>query len=128
MTGVAEDDEAQFEGAVLWVTDYAIWSPTFERVGLGLLDALAPESKFGSSRILLFDRHELVYAQSILTLCLLFEWDAYLVPISGESIAFVSHDGPVQVTARTPGLFERLFARFDESWQAREGKCAGSLV
>jgi hypothetical protein len=129
MTGTADDDESRFEGCLLWLTDYAIWSPTFERVGLRLLDALVPSSEYAAGRILLFDAQELVTAQSVLTLCSLFEWDAYLVPHSGEFIAFISHDSPVQVAARTPRLFEAFFERFDnEHWQARERKCTESLV
>jgi hypothetical protein len=129
MTGTADDDETRFEGCLLWLTDYAIWSPTFERVGLRLLDALVPSSEQTAGRILVFDARELVSAQSVLTLCLLFEWDAYVVPHSGEFIGFISHDNPVQVAARTPRLFEAFFERFDnEHWQARERKCTESLV
>lgn len=129
MTGTVDDDEASFEGCLLWLTDYAIWSPTFERVGLRLLDVLAPGSEHAIGRIVAFEAHEIIDAQSVLTLCMLFEWDAYLVPRSGEFIAFISHDSPVQVAARTPRLFEAFFERFDnEHWQARERKCTESLV
>jgi hypothetical protein len=129
MTGVPDDDEGKFEGCLLWVTDYAIWSPTLERIGIGFLDLLIPEPARAAGRTVLLSAQEIVAAQSILSLCLLFDWDAYLVPNSGEFIAFVSHDRPVQVAARTPRLFEAFFERFDdEPWQARERKCTDSLL
>jgi hypothetical protein len=59
-----------------------------------------------------------VDAQATLSLCLLFEWDVYLAPNSGEVIASVSHDGPVNVIARTPARFESLFRRFDNDERA----------
>jgi hypothetical protein len=129
MTGTPADDEEQFDGCLLWLTDYAIWSPTFERIGLRFLESLAagiPESGAGAR---LFGATDFVDAQATLSLCLLFEWDAYLAPNSGEFIAFVSHDGPVHVIARTPAHFESLFRRFDnDSWHGRERKCPDSLI
>ncbi|CAA9324925.1 MAG: hypothetical protein AVDCRST_MAG68-2031 [uncultured Gemmatimonadetes bacterium] len=47
-------------------------------------------------------------AHSLLTLPLLFQWDAYLVPISASFVVFISHDGYIDVFAESSDEYNRL--------------------
>lgn len=57
----------------------------------------------------LFDSSEAVALQSFLILPVLFSWDAYLVPESGEYFVFNSHDESVYVVSGTKQTHEKLF-------------------
>lgn len=125
MAGVKDYEQQNFSGALLWLQDWDIRSETTERVGQELLKCLrgsnplagdlsgAPAQLFGGS--------ELVTAQAALTLPILFQWDAYLVPESAGFAAFVSNDRYVDVRAATPGLAEQLVELFESGrWRPKQ--------
>lgn len=55
---------------------------------------------------------EIAAAHSLLILSLIFQWDAYYVPGSKQFLAFVSHDGFVEITAGSAAFHQRLYNRF----------------
>ena len=57
----------------------------------------------------LFDRSEAIALQSFLILPVLFSWDAYVAPESGEYFVFNSHDESVYVVSGTQRTHEKLF-------------------
>lgn len=117
MSVVEEDDEDRFEGGLLWFRDWNIGSETVQRVGLNLLQRVrgSPTDVYDLSGrpAHLLDRSQLVTAQTLLMLPMVFRWDAYYVPHSGRWLAFVSHEGFVQVQTQSELLASELAGRFD---------------
>lgn len=115
-------DERQFAGGLMWLRESGIWSPTFERIGERLLDGLVGEpTRRAHGPGFLATASELVDMQSALSLAILIGWDAYFVPSCGDMLAFVSHDGPVRLTARSGPIYESLVKSLDgASWEIRE--------
>lgn len=117
MTAVPRDDETEFQGGLIWLQDWDIWSETTERVGHLLLDALRKSAKvpesMEASPAHLFGPPEFVEAHTVLALALLFQWDALYVPVVGDYFAFLSHHGHIDVVTRNPKLHSDLLARFE---------------
>jgi hypothetical protein len=111
----AEDD---FAGALVWLREWDIWSESVERAGLRLAD-LTRAAFAGTSRPLaqapaqLFDPREFVDAQIATTLPFLFQWDAYVVPVSGRCFTLVSHDGYLMFSASNASILKRAYRRFE---------------
>src|SRR5216117_3106348 len=40
MSMVPDDDESKFEGALLWIRQWGIWSETTERVGMNIVESI----------------------------------------------------------------------------------------
>lgn len=115
MTGVADDAEENFAGVLLWFQDWDIWSETTERVGWRIVQALrgGPRSpSIASAPGQLFEPGDFVDAQAMVAQPLIFQWDAYLIPASGDFVARLSHDEGIEITARTSAQAEELFHRF----------------
>lgn len=116
MSAIATDDELDFQGALLWLTDWDIWSATTERVGLELLKELRAEDllkgDLRSAPAHLLAADEIIRAQSLLLLPLLFLWDAFYVPPAGGLLCAVSHHGFVDIHARDASTLARLRERF----------------
>lgn len=116
MTSLKDDKETNFDGALVWLTAWDIWSETSERVGWRLMELLRGASgehrSLADAPALLFDRDELVEAHACLTLTMFFQWDAYVVPASGDHFVRVSHEGLLHVVAGTRLGRKRLLARF----------------
>lgn len=119
MSAISTDDELDFQGALLWLTDWDIWSPTTERVGLHLLIGARgsePNSvDVRSAPAHLLATHEIAQAQSLLLLPLLFQWDALYVPPTGAFVCSASHEGAVELHVRDVATLARLRARFARS-------------
>ena len=98
--------------SLLWLTDWGIWNEIHERAGMFMIEQMRIAQ--GESKPLiekpghLFDRSEAVALQSFLILPLLFSWDAYLAPESGEYFVFNSHDEFVSVVSSTQRTHEKL--------------------
>ena len=112
----AEDD---FAGALVWLRDWNIWSETFEKAGLRLVElfrrSLLPSNVSSLSEVpaCAFDPQELVDAQIAVTLPFLFQWDAYVIPSSGRCFALISHDGYLRVDAMNASILSRIYDRFE---------------
>lgn len=113
MTGLMDDDEANFEGGLIWLMDWDIGSETTERVGLSILRAVRKgNSSFLEQPAQLFNESEFVDANAMLSLPTLFQWDAFFIPASGATVAFISHEGHIEVTCRAQLEYKRLTSRF----------------
>ncbi|MBK7785614.1 MAG: hypothetical protein IPJ57_14110 [Gemmatimonadetes bacterium] len=117
MTAVPGDDETAFQGGLLWLQDWDIWSETTERVGHLLLNSLRQSAQGASpvrtSPAHVFHRSEFIEAHAALAVALLFQWDAFYVPVIGAFYAFLSHHGQIEVVARDKVTYSDLLARFE---------------
>jgi hypothetical protein len=116
MTGVPEDDERRFEGGLLWLQDWDIWSETTERVGHLLLRGLRPAGEQNTNLRLrpaeLFEHGEFALTHATLAIPMMFQWDAHFIPASGEWLAFISHHGHIDLEVSTENAHEGMVGRF----------------
>lgn len=116
MSAISTDDELDFQGALLWLRDWDIWSSTTERVGLQLLAGMRmPDEKstdIRSAPAHLLAASEIAATQSLLLLPLLFQWDAIYLPPAGGFACVISHHGFITFHARDDATVARLRARF----------------
>jgi hypothetical protein len=114
-------DEADFKGCLLRITNMDIWSPALDRAGQRLLEAFLPNARSDAYLSWWFTPDEFVGAHALLTLPLLFEWDAYLVSGSAHLAVYISHDGPVEISTKMQPVLENTAERLEEwGWQVRE--------
>lgn len=117
MTGVPDDDEDRFEGALVWLRDWDIWSEGIEHVGHLLLAGIRG-SGLGSPSVLeapahVFGPDEFVAAKATLVLPMLFQWDALLAPVHGRFVACLSHHGHFDLFVPDIESELELVARFN---------------
>jgi hypothetical protein len=117
---LAYEDEADFSGALLWMTDWGIWSEESERPALRMWSQM--RAGYGTKTELLsapghlFGSTEFIDLHAFFLLPILFQWDAYLVPNRGDYFIFVSHDGVIYTVARTVEVRDKLFGDY-EYWK-----------
>lgn len=115
---LAEPDPQDFAGALVWFRDWDIWNEASEAAGArmlelvrgGLASGRAPSLHEGPGH--LFTPQEFVDAHTLLTVPLLYQWDAYVVPVSARCVAFASHDAYVRITGCTAAILSRITGRF----------------
>jgi len=118
-------EDVPFEGALLWIRQRGIWGDHSEGTGEAMIGQMR-RSK-GEQRSLgelpghLFARDEAFEAHSYVLIPMLFGWDAFVVPESGDYFIFISHDGVAEVMARTADKVEELRQRV-EDWKPQEDK------
>ena len=110
-------DEADFHGAMLWITYSELGS--LAPIGWKLIERM--RQGFGENRPLqtarahFFRSDELLDLRAFLLPCFVFGWDAYLVPFgSNDFFVHVSHDEFWGVVSRTRKAYERLFAELQD--------------
>ena len=105
-------------GCLVWLQDWDIWSESVERVGRQLLAGLrggsALNEEVRSAPAHALDADEFAAAQALIAIPLLFEWDAYWVPENARHLAWITHDGRVEVRFRTQEDFRQELSRFRE--------------
>ena len=117
MTCVPDDEEERFLGGLVWINDWGIGSPTFERLGSFIVERLTacslekcPAITGGPNG---FDA---LYAVLVQTLT--YQWDAHYVPQSAPFVCHVSHDGYIGLLAKDRQTHDNLSARFAKGrWQ-----------
>ncbi len=116
MTQVPDDDESKFEGVLVWIRQWGIWSETTERVGMNIVESIrlakGEARSVDEARAHLFDEHELVEAHALLLQPLFFEWDAFVVPSSGKYFAMADHDGVLKIVTQDQVTHQGLLHRF----------------
>ncbi len=116
MTQVPDDDESKFEGVLVWIRQWGIWSETTERVGMNIVASIrlakGEARSVDEARAHLFDEHELVEAHALLLQPLFFEWDAFVVPSSGKYFAMADHDGVLKIVTQDQVTHQGLLHRF----------------
>jgi len=124
-------DEAQFQGALLWITFSELGS--LAPIGWKLVDKM--RQGFGENRPLqtarahFFRSDELLDLRAFLLPCFVFGWDAYLIPfMRNDFFVRISHDEYWGVVSRTRRAYLTLFAELEdlnptESPQMRKRFC-----
>src|SRR5690348_4685973 len=92
----AHNDEAFFYGALLWIRLWTIGSTQLEKSGWRMVERM--RMGFGELRPLgtanghWFRPDELADLAAFILPCLVYGWDAYVVPANARCFAFISHD------------------------------------
>jgi len=126
-------DEATFAGALVWMTEWGVWSEWTEDVGYQAVAMLRGDSEatanFMEAPGQLFNETELLQSAIFLLQPILFGWDAYYCPLfkdcPADFILKISHDAYVDVIpadARSRALIEKFFA----GTTFREAECRRS--
>ncbi len=122
MTAIDDELGIPSDSHLLWLRDWDIWGEEFEAIGRKTLSGL--RSTFGEQRPLLgasghlFGASERVDLQTFLVQPLFFEWDAYIVPSSGEYVLLLSHDGWIRIASRSAEVAQSMFVRYAH-WNPR---------
>lgn len=125
MTFLEEDAEENYEGGLLWLRSWDIWSATRERVGMWLMNQLrlgpgAPKS-LADWPAIVFDSNEFIATHALLIQPMLFQWDAFYVPASAKFAAFISHDEHVDLLTVEETVASELLERFRRGgWEPAE--------
>ena len=104
LTEVADYEESNFEGAMVWLRRWQVWSESIDRVGYKLLDGVTgsgtEDGWLNDTPAFVFTGNELVPAHACLSVPMLFQWDAYFLPMGAGFLVFVSHHGYLHIAAR----------------------------
>jgi hypothetical protein len=111
-----------FEGALLWFTNWGVWNSLDEGVGYRIIEAMhngAGQSKsFETAPGHIFRADELQEAIGMLLQPMVFGWDAMFVPWwsygYNEFFLHVSHDSFVSIVTRTKEFHVKTFDRLQE--------------
>jgi len=114
--------QSPFGGALLWLQTWKIWSEEMDRTGQTMLSGLRREDalaeNFDVAPAQLFSGDEFKHAVAEVTVPLLFQWDAHLVPAQSQEICSISHDGYVDLRFRTPARYREWLERCrDSNWE-----------
>jgi hypothetical protein len=118
-------EDVPFQGALLWIRERGVWGDYSEKAGEMIVQQMRLAK--GESEPLekrpghLFGPDELFEMHSYFVVPMLFGWDAFVVPESGDYFVFVSHDGVAEVVARSADKVEELRQRV-EDWKPQEDK------
>jgi hypothetical protein len=115
---LAEPDPEDFGGCLVWFREWGIWNEYSERAGdrivatlrRGLIESSAPAISDAPAQV--FGPQEFTDAQVLVTVPLIFQWDAYVVPASARCVILVSHDDYIQVDTRSRTVLSRITERF----------------
>lgn len=115
MTGVEDFSEDRYEGGLLYLQNWAIGSESIEQVGYALLARIRGEEELavGDSPGHQIEPAEFVLAQTMLSIPMLFGWDAWYVAKNRSLSAAISHDGFVDLFSPSEHQTEDLRHRLD---------------
>jgi len=111
-------DEADFNGALLWLRLWTIGSPQLEKSGWRMMERM--RMGFGELRSLdiasghWFRLDEVADLAAFIVPCFVYGWDAYVVPAAGDCFAFISHDQFWCVATRNPEAYARVGQHFSD--------------
>lgn len=122
MTGVIDDVEENFQGGMLWFTDWNIWHPGIEGIAMNYLKGIRSvedvESSVNNNPYQLFESNELILARSALVVPMLFQWNAYFIPKLEGLMFFIHQHGYMEVITDTRERYEEYKTRFMEGeWE-----------
>jgi hypothetical protein len=119
-----EQDEIPFGGALLWFSDWDIWSESIEQYAMKMWRnmrlAYGEKMPFNEAPGHLFNADEFVDAQGFFLIPLMFQWDAFWIPNHGDYFAFASHDEILFIFARTSEVREKLLERYKPWLKGRQ--------
>ena len=115
-------EQQDFQGALLWFTEWGVWNWLDEGVGYRIIEAMhnaagQPKS-FEAGPGHLFRADELHEAVGMLLQPMIFGWDAVYVPRwsygTDQFFLHVSHDSFVSVITRTKEFYDRAFSLLEK--------------
>ena len=106
-----------FEGAMLWFTEWGVWNSADEAPGYRVIEAMnragGQNTSFEAAPGHLFRADQLADAIAMLIQPMTFGWDAYFLPRwsygTDEFFLHVSHDSFVSVVTRTAAFHDQIF-------------------
>jgi hypothetical protein len=111
-------DEGHFEGALVWLQRWQLWSESVDRIGYLFLNKLRgaelSTADFAESPAQLFAPKEFVEATACLFLLVTFQWDAYLIDPNGRMVAFISHEEHIDLLCARDEDQVEVMERFKE--------------
>jgi hypothetical protein len=115
-------EDRDFEGAILWFTDWGVWNLLDEGVGYRIVEAMHRASgqplSFETAPGHLFRADELQEAVGMLLQPMIFGWDAFFAPHWSygypQFFLHVSHDSFVSVVTRTKEFHVKAFGILQE--------------
>lgn len=111
-------DPIYFAGALVWIRSWGFWNEDSENLGEKLITSLRRDGvgpgvpSLADAPIHLFAKDELVSAHAAVSIAMLFQWDALVVPESGDFIAHISHHLNCQIEARSNAIASEIEDRF----------------
>lgn len=115
-------ESQHFAGALLWITEWGVWSSDDEASGYHIVEAMHRAAgqplSFEIGRGHQFRSDELVDATGMLLQPMIFGWDAYYLPRwsygTDDLFIHVSHDSLVTIVTRTSEFHQRIFKLLQE--------------
>lgn len=101
----SSDEEEAFPSGVgspylLWLREWGVWDDINEAIAAESFRVLlAGYGQSVEAKGLVFQEADRIGAVVFVLHMMLFGWDAYLVPLSGAFLCYLSHDGYVRITA-----------------------------
>jgi hypothetical protein len=110
-------EEHDFQGALLWFTEWGVWNTAEEGVGYRLVEdlhsAAGQPKSFEAGPGHRFRADELTETIGMLLLPMIFGWDAVYVPQwsygTDQFFLHVSHDSYVTIVTRTKEFHDKVF-------------------
>jgi hypothetical protein len=106
------EDESEFKGCLFWLREWEIGSPQLDRVGHTVLRSLRAARgeavSWHDAPGELFGPEEVGEANAAFVQPLIFDWDAYLVPSSGEYFVFSYHHEHLFVVSPTKSKLDEI--------------------
>ena len=113
--------DTPFGESLFWFTGWGVAGDTSNRVGFKLLQSMHADTRpLIEAPARLLGAHELVEAQSLLTLSILMGWDAYFIPVTGKYFIFNSNDEFTDVVSSDDATHQWFLAVLKEDWNGRE--------
>jgi hypothetical protein len=115
--GLANNDEARFVGALLWITypELGSWAPIGWKLVEKMRQGFGENRPLQTARAHFFRRDELLDLKAFLLPCFVFGWDAYLIQMGrNDFFAHISHDEYWGVVSRTRKAYDGLFAELED--------------
>jgi hypothetical protein len=115
--GLANNDEARFVGALLWITypELGGLAPIGWKVIEKMRQGFGENRPLQTARAHFFRRDELLDLKAFLLPCFVFGWDAYLIQMGrNDFFVHISHDEYWGVVSRTRKAYEGLFAELGD--------------
>lgn len=117
------EDEAQFQGAMVWLSEWGFWSEELDRVGVEVCARIrasaGADPNLNERPATLFDRDEFLAAHAFAVQPVIFQWDAYLLPAAGDFFFFLHHHEWCYALARDETALAYLKTRL-RAWDFTE--------
>jgi hypothetical protein len=118
VTGVGD---TPFGESLLWFTGWGAGGEVSNLIGFKLLHSMHADTRpLIETPARLLGAHEVVEAQSLLTLAILMGWDAYFIPATGKYFVFNSNDEFTDVVSSDDETHQQFLAALKKEWGGQE--------